>query len=142
MSFRTPRARNVTDGFAGPLLGAKYLIHDRDTKYTASFDQIISSVGIEPLKLPARSPNLNAYAERWVLSAKTEALDRLILLNGRQVRRVLDQYLTHYHAERAHQGLDGELIDPEPAPPGEGTGEVVRSKRLGGLLSHYHRPAA
>jgi len=135
-------ARNVTDGFDGPLLGAKHLIHDRDSKYTASFDQIILSAGIKPLKLPARSPNLNSHAERWVLSAKTEALDRLVLLNGRQVRRVLHEYLAHYHAERAHQGLDGDLIDPGTASVGDSTGEVVRSKRLGGLLSYYHRPAA
>jgi len=132
-------ARNVTDGFDGPLLGAKHLIHDRDSKYTASFDRIMSSAGIETGKLPARSPDLNAYAERWVLSVKSEALNRLILLNERQVRRVLNEYLAHYHSERAHQGLGGEIIDQ-----GEmlANGEIVRRKRLGGLLSHYHRRAA
>lgn len=132
-------ARNVTDAFDGPLLGARYLLHDRDTKYTASFDHILGAAGIEPIKLPARSPNLNAYAERWVLSLKSEALDHLILLNERQVRRVLNEYLAHYHAERAHQGLSGEIIDPEEVP---GSGEAVRRKRLGGLLSYYHRRAA
>jgi len=135
-------AQNVTDAFDGPLVGAKYLLHDRDSKYTTSFDRMISSAGIRPIKLPARSPNLNAYAERWVLSVKSEALDPLILLNGRQVRRVFDEYLAHYHAERAHQGLDGQLIAPDPAGNSEDTGEVIRRKRLGGLLSYYHRPAA
>jgi putative transposase len=135
-------ARNLTDAFEGPLIGAKYLLHDRDSKYTASFDHIISSVGIKPTKLPARSPNLNAYAERWVLSVKSEALDRLILLNGRQVRRVLNEYLDHYHAERAHQGLNGQIIEsPQPAIS-MSRGEVVRRKRLGGRLSFYYRSVA
>ncbi len=135
-------ARDLTDAFDGPLIGVKYLIHDRDTKYTTSFDHIIASAGIEPVKLHARSPDLNAYAERWVLSARSAALDQLVLLNGRQVRRVLREYLAHYHAERAHQGLDGQLISPDPAGNSENTGEVIRRKRLGGLLSYYHRPAA
>jgi len=135
-------ARNVTDAFDGPLLGARYLLHDRDSKYTASFDRIISSAGTQPIKLPARSPNLNAYAERWILSVKSEALDQLILLNQRQVRRVLREYLAHYHAERAHQGLDGQLIQPDMAAAAADTSEVVRRKRLGGLLSYYHSPAA
>ena len=133
-------APNVTDGFDGPLLEAKHLIHDSHTKYTASFDHIISSAGIGPVKLPSRPPNLNSYAERWVLSANAEALDRLILLDGRQVWRVLYEYLAHYDAERAHHGPDGDLIEPESARSGDSTGETVRSKRLYGLLSYYHRP--
>ncbi len=132
-------ARNVTDSFDGPMLGAKRLIHDRDGKYPASFDRIMLTVGIKPIKLPARSPTLNADAERWILSFKSEVLDHLILLNQRQVRRVLNQYVAHHHAERAHQGLDGEIIDSEEAPA---DGNVVRHKRLGGLLSYYHRRAA
>ena len=84
----------------------------------------------------------NAYAERWVLSAKTEALDRLVLLNGRQLRRVLDEYLAHYHAERAHQGLDGRIIQPDTPDGGAETDRVVRRERLGGLLSYCHRSAA
>ena len=132
-------ARNMTDAFDGPLVKAKYLIHDRDRKFTRSFDHILASTGIKPIKLPARSPNLNPYAERWILSLKSEVLDHLILPGERQLRRGLFQYLAHYHAERAHQGLDGGIIDPEDVPA---DGEVVRRKRLGGLLSYYHRRAA
>ena len=135
-------ARNLTDPFDDPLVGAGYLLHDRDTEYTTSSDRIILSAGLQPVRLPARPPDLNAHAERWVLSAKSEALARLMLLNERQVRRVLREYLAHYHAERAHQGLDGQLISPDPAGNSENTGEVIRRKRLGGPLSYYHRPAA
>ena len=135
-------ARNLTDAFDGPLLGARYLLHDRDAKYTASFDHIIASAGVKPTRLPARSPNLNAYAERWILSAKSEALDHLILLNERQVRRVLNAYLAHYHGERAHQGLDGQIIEPSQPAGSTPSGEVLRRTRLGGLLSFYYSAVA
>jgi transposase InsO family protein len=136
-------ARTMTDAFDGPVLGSKYLIHDRDRKFTRSFGHVLKSVGIKPIRLPARSPNLNAYAERWVLSVNSEALDHLILTGGRQVRRVLREYLAYCHAARAHQGLAGEISAPESTPDSTpATGEVVRRKRLGGLLSYYHRPAA
>jgi len=99
----------------------------------------VASAGIKPVKLPPRSPDLNPYAERWVLSLKSEALHHLILPGERQLRRAVDEYLAHYHAERAHQGLDGEIIDPDDVPA---HGEIVRRERLGGLLSYYHRRAA
>ena len=88
---------------------------------------------------PGRPSRLNAYAERWVLSLRSEALDHLILVNGRHVRRVLNEFLAHYHAARAHQGLDGVIIGSHKVT---GDGEWVRRKRLGGLLSYYHRRAA
>jgi len=135
-------ARNMTDAFDGPLLGARYLLHDRDSKYAASFDHIIASAGIEPTKLPARSPNLNAYAERWVLSVKSEALDHLILVGEKQVRRVLGEYLAHYHEERAHQGIGGQIIRPGTPLGADPEGHVACRTRLGGPLRYYHRPAA
>lgn len=132
-------ARNMTDTFDGQLLGAKYMVHDRDREFTQSFDRILASAGIKPIKLPPRSPDLNPHAERWILSLKSEVLDHLILPGERKLRRALTQYLAHYHAERAHQGLNGEIIDPEGMPEG---GEIMCRKRLGGLLSYYHRRAA
>ena len=93
----------------GFLENCKYLIHDRDSKFTDSFHAIIKSGCVESLKLPARSPNLNAYAEHWVRSVKEEALSKLIFIGEDSLRRVLREYLRHYHQERNHQGKRGSL---------------------------------
>lgn len=95
----------------GELEHARYIIHDGDTK-CLPFDATLPE-SIKPVKLPRRSPNLNAFAERFVLSLKKECLDYFILLSVRQLRHVIREYLAHYHAERAHQGLAGELLHPE-----------------------------
>ncbi|MFN0059388.1 MAG: integrase core domain-containing protein [Planctomycetota bacterium] len=137
--FMTQVARNLTDCRDGFLHGQRFLILDRDTKYTAKFREILTGAGVDPIILPARSPNLNAFAERFVLSIKSECLDRLILFGERSLRRACSEYLRHYHAERNHQGLDNNLID-SGATVGEG--EVNCAERLGGLLKYYHRAAA
>src|ERR1019366_9487665 len=97
-------ARNVTMEGCRALQDCRYLLHDRDTKYTISFRAIIESGGVKQLALPARSPNLNAYAERWVRSVKEECLSKIILFGERSLRRALSEYVEHYHAERNHQG--------------------------------------
>jgi putative transposase len=97
-------ARNVTVEGSGTLRDSRYLLHDRDTKYTASFLATIESVRVKTLRLPARSPNLNAYCERWVRSTKEECLSKLILFGDRSLRRAIREYIAHYHAERNHQG--------------------------------------
>jgi putative transposase len=91
--------------------------------------------------LPARSPNLNAHCERFVRSIKEEALDQMILMDEASLRYALHQYLSYYHAERNHQGLDNQLIEPDVGV-GRRTGQVVRRERLGGLFISYHREAA
>jgi hypothetical protein len=103
-------ARNVTMDGCGALRDCHYLLHDRDTKYTISFRAIIESGGVKPLALPARSPNLNAYAERWVRSVKDECLSKIILFGERSLRRALSGYVAHYHAERNHQGKSNVLL--------------------------------
>jgi putative transposase len=95
-------ARNVTMEGCGALGDIRYLLHDRDN--TASFLAIIESVHVKTLPLPARSPNLNAYSERWVRSAKEECLSKPILFGERSLRRAMREYVAHYHAERNHQG--------------------------------------
>jgi integrase-like protein len=90
----------------------EHLLHDRDTKYTQSFRAIIASGQVEPLVLPARSPNLNAYAECWVRSVKEECLSKVVLLGERSLRRALAEYVEHYHAERNHQGKGNVLLFP------------------------------
>jgi hypothetical protein len=103
-------ARNVTMEGCGILRDCRYLLHDRDTKYTQSFRAINASGRVEPLALPACSPNLNAYAERWVRSVKEECLSKVILFGERSLRRALSEYVEHYHAERNHQGKDNVLL--------------------------------
>ena len=133
-------ARNVA-GVEGALIGARYLIHDRDAKYTQSFDQILQAAGTAAVKLPPQSPNLNAVAERFVKSIKTECLEQFVLFGEDSLRHVIREYLTHYHAERNHRGLENVI----PFPDGrlaERDGSVVKAERLGGLLNFYHRRAA
>ena len=137
-------ARNVTMDEWGFLDECRYLLHDRDTKYTQSFRQIIGSGGVEPLRLPLRSPNFNAYAERWVKSIKDECLSKLILFGEASLRRALREYLVYYHQERNHQGRGNILLFPattERAAPVDEPPARCR-ERLGGLLKYYHREAA
>src|SRR6478672_3969054 len=134
-------ARNVTMEGYGILRDCRYLLHDRDTKYTRSFRAIIASGQVEPLALPARCPNLNAYAERWVRSVKEECLSKVILLGERSLRRALNEYVEHYHAERNHQGKGNVLLFPRDTDIRR-AGPVQCRERLGGLLRYYHQEAA
>jgi hypothetical protein len=130
----------LTDSEEGFLNGKRYLIHDRDPLYrTEGFYEILRGFGIEPVRLPARSPDLNCYAERFVKSIKSECLDHLILSSVKQLDYVLEQYCEYYHHERIHQGI-GRIIDPKH--PLDDTADIVCIERLGGLLKSYHRLAA
>jgi putative transposase len=134
-------ARNLTDVDQGILTGKRYLIHDRDPLFTAEFLRIIAAAGVESVKLPPRSPNLNAYAEPFVRSIKESCLERMIFFGEESLRTALQNFVAHYHAERNHQGLGNQLISPEKGHL-TNTGEVQRRQRLGGLLNYYYRAAA
>jgi len=132
-------ARMLTnnDGF---LKGKCYLIHDRDPLYRSEgFYDILQSSGIEPIKLPAKSPDLNSIAERFVKSVKSECLDHVILSSVQQLEYALCQYELYYHHERIHQSL-GRIIEPKHEL--DDTAEIKCIERLGGLLKSYHRLAA
>ena len=133
-------ARNLTDCFDGFLLKKRYLIHDRDPLFTRSFRDILTAADVKTVRLPPRSPNLNAHCERFVLSIKSECLDRMILFSEEQLRCVCTQFVAHYHGERNHQGLDNNLID-DTATVANDDGDVVCDERLGGLLKYYRRAA-
>jgi transposase InsO family protein len=133
-------ARDLTDPVDGLFLGKRYLIHDRDPLFTVEFLNMLGEVGIQSVKLPPRSPNLNAYAERFVRTIKESCLDRMILFGERSLRRVVREFVAHYHLERNHQGLGNRLITPE-AGQSENCGPVQRRQRLGGMLNYYHRAA-
>jgi putative transposase len=134
-------ARNLTDAVDGIFKGKRYFIHDRDPLFTEAFRKILRDFGVEPLKLPAQSPKLNSYAERFILSIRSECLNKIILFSESQLRRVIANHIAHYTLERNHQGLDNELIEKSDSAP-EIQGTVKRKERIGGLLSYYHREVA
>lgn len=134
-------ARNLTDPVHGFLKDARYLIHDRDPVFTKQFKEILKAVGVKTVKLPPRSPNLNAYCERFILSVKTDCLRRMIPLGRRHLELMLAEYLAHYHRERNHQGLDNRLVEDLPDND-NATGPVCCRERLGGVLNFYYREVA
>jgi len=134
-------ARNLTDGIDGFLKNCNYLIHDRDPLFTAEFRRILGDVEIESIKLPKRSPNLNAFAERFVGSIKRECLNQMIFFSESSLRYAINQYLEHYHEERNHQGLESKIIRPK-FESAQSNGTAIRKERLGGLLNSHIRKAA
>ena len=117
------------------------MIHDRDGKFCPAFVETIESVGVKTVKLPPQSPNLNAYAERWVRSVKEECLSKLILFGEESLRGSLAEYQTHHHAERPHQGKGNAILFPTPGSNGAGYAPIQCRERLGGFLKYYYREA-
>jgi putative transposase len=126
------------DGF---LNGKRYILMDRDAKFSDAYRGILENAGVAPVRLPPRSPNLNAHLERIMRGLKGECLDRLIFFGETSLRRAVGQFLEHYHAERNHQGLGNRLINAS-SEVGRRAGEVHCRERLGGVLRYYYRRAA
>ena len=133
--------RNLTDAVDGILNGKRYLIHDRDPLFTAEFLRMLADLGVKSVKLPPRSPNLNAHAERFVRSIKESCLERMIFFGEDALRKGIREFVLHYHGERNHQGLGNRLILPDQRQAGH-HGAVLRRERLGGMLNYYYRAAA
>jgi len=134
-------ARNLTDADDGVLAGKRYLIHDRDPLFTAEFLRTLDTTGVKSVKLPPRSPNLNAHAERFVRGIKESCLDRMIFFGEASLRTAIWNFVEHYHTERNHQGLSNRIICPEEGHLGA-SGAIQRRQRLGGTLNYYYRAAA
>jgi transposase InsO family protein len=138
--WMTQIAGNVTDSGDGFLRGKRYLILDRDTRYSEEFRNVLVREGIHLIRLPPRSPNLNAFADRFVRSIKSECLNRMIFFGQSSLRHAIRHFMAHYHTERNHQGLENQLLQPdlvtEPSRP------MQRPQRLGGMLNYYYRTAA
>jgi putative transposase len=138
-AFMLQIGRHLTDATDGVLDGARFLICDRDRKWSSAVRHLLETAGVRVIQTPFRAPNCNAHAERFVRSIKEECLDRLIPLGERHFRRALAEFVVHYHRERNHQGLGNELID------GGGCqyplGPVRRRQRVGGVLNYYYRAA-
>jgi len=139
----TQVARNLMGDLADRSRSINFLIRDRDTKFTASFDEVFASEGIRVIKTPVRSPRANAYAERWVRTVRSECLDWVLILGRRHLEGILRQYVTHYNQQRPHRGLDLEVPAAmggiAAAPPS------LRARRrdvLGGLIHEYYSVAA
>ena len=135
------QARNVT-GFDGALQSATHLVHDRDGKYPKAFNMILQSAGIKPVRLPPHSPNLNAFAERFVHTVKKECLEQLVLVEEHSIFKALHEFEAHYMTERPHQGIGNRLVEPK-APGAYIPSQQDRllewecRQRLGGLLKSY-----
>jgi len=123
----------------------RFLLRDRDAKFTRSFDDVFRSEGAEVLRTPVQAPNANAYAERWIGTIRAECLDWLLIVGRGHLEQVLRVYAAHYNTHRPHRAL--ELRPPDP-PAGlhvareREPSTVRRRDRLGGLLHEYHRRAA
>jgi transposase InsO family protein len=133
--------RNLTNPIDGFLVEKELLILDRDSKYSAAFRDLLIGSGVEIVRLPPRSPNLNAYAERFVRSIKDECLSRVIFFGEQSLRKATREYAAHYHRERNHQGIDNRLIEPDDRL-GSSFSAIECAQRLGGMLRFYHRTAA
>src|ERR1700692_2303219 len=125
--------RNLTDAVDGILNGKRYLIHDRDPLFTTEFLNMVADVGVESVRLPPRSPHLNAHAERFVRSIKESCLERMILFGEESLRTAISNFVAHYHTERNHQGLANRLISPDAGHLGK-AGAAHGRERLGGML--------
>jgi transposase InsO family protein len=134
-------ARNLIDVGDGFLSKSRYLIMDRDTKYTNDFRGHLDREGVKPVRCPVRAPNCNAYAERFVRSIKEECLSRMILFGEASLRRALREYVAHYHTERNHQGVGNRLLVPL-ATVSSSNDPIYCRERLGGMLNFYYREAA
>ena len=118
----------------------RFLLHDRDAKFPASFDTVFASERMEVILTPYRAPNANAYAERWVRSVREECLDHLLIINERHLDHVLSEYSQYYNRARPHQGLRQQIPESPHHQPGHGV--VQRRDILGGLIHDYYREAA
>jgi transposase InsO family protein len=132
-------ARNVTDCETGSLRCKRFLIIDRDAVFSPRFKSILGSAGVEILMTAYQAPNMNAHAERFVRSIRSECLDQMMFVGRASLEKAIAEYVAHYYGERSHQGLENRI--PSGAPV-QREGAIEASERLGGLLKYYHRRAA
>ena len=136
----TQQARQMIWSLADRQPSIRFLIHDRDTKFSRAFDTVFAAEGINILLTPVQAPNANAFAERWIRSVRHECLDRILIVNESHLRRVLTTYVSHYNAARPHQGLAQQA--PLIYPTSPGTGPILRRDLLGGIIHEYYREVA
>ena len=138
-AFVLQAVRDLANAIDGILVEGCVLICDRDRKWSRGVLEFVEHEGVRIIRTPFRAPNCNAYAERFVRSIKEECLERVIVFGERHLRRTIAEFVAHYHAERNHQGIGNELIDP--LERADGQGRVRRRQRIGGILNYYYRAA-
>jgi transposase InsO family protein len=134
-------ARNMSDAEDGFPRDKKYLLMDRDTKFSKEFGGILENVDVKAIRLPPRSPNLNPHLERFIRSIKEECLERMVFFGEKSLHAATLSYIAHYHAEGNHQGVGNQLLIPDNEV-NRTVGEIECRERLGGLLRYYYRKAA
>ena len=138
----TQQARNLLMNLEGRADSLKFLIRDRDAKFTAGFDAVFTAIGVRIIQTPVRAPRANAIAERWIGSTRRECLDRMLITGERHLRLVLDEYADHYNVYRPHRALQQKPPAGRAHPPVKVTGiRVMRRDRLGGLIREYAQVA-
>jgi transposase InsO family protein len=137
--WTTQQIRNLLMDLGDSAAGFRFLVRDRAGQFTDAFDAVLASAGIQAVKIPPRSPRANAFAERFVLTARTEVTDRMLIFGERHLRSVLADYETHYNGRRPHRGR--QLHPPRPDHPVADLARqrIKRQAILGGLISEYER---
>jgi len=134
-------AKDLTDCEDGFLNGTRYLLMDRNGKFSPAFREIVKNEGVKLVRLPPKSPNLNVHIERFMRSIKSECLAKMIFFGEKTLRNAVGRYVVHYPTERNHQGLENTIVEPN-SEVGPVTGNVKCRERLGGLLHYYYREAS
>jgi transposase InsO family protein len=143
-AWATQQARNIIETVVERTEPIRFLIHDRDSKFTAAFDEVFRSEGIRTIRTPVRAPRANAFIERWIGTVRRECLDRILIVNRRHLERVLPVYVRHYNEHRPHRSLDQRPPIEEPYPGSETDVALDRVRRrdvLGGLIHEYKAAA-
>jgi putative transposase len=142
--WATQQARNIIETFVDRTKPIRFLLHDRDSKFTAGFDEVFRSDGIRTIRTPVRAPRANAFIERWIGTVRRECLDRILIVNRRHLERALPVYIRHYNEHRPHRSLDQRPPIEEPSPESETVVVLDRVRRrdeLGGLIHEYKAAA-
>ena len=139
--WTTQQARNLIADLGNRAAEFRYLIRDRAGQFTSSFDTVFADAGIHVVKIPARCPQANGYAERFVRTIRAELTDRMLIFGQRHLRRILAEYVSHYNEQRPHRGQGLRPPSPRQPAPTDAHAPVIRSPILGGLINEYHAAA-
>ena len=140
-AWTTQQARNLLMDLDDRAASFRFLVRDRAGQFTASFDAVLAAAGIDTVKIPPRCPRANCFAERFVLTARTELTDRILIFGERHLRIVLAHYSTHYNGRRPHRALQLQPPRPDLPTPNLDYRRIRRRPVLGGLINEYERAA-